>query len=343
MDGSQFYHSSTSFQIRYVMPISLYEKYSPVLEFSDKLILPRAVLVFIKQTHLPLPPVFTLGYLNNYIPILCGALEFSAPANTVYCPSWILKKMSKKPTLFANEAVLELLKPKKNSNTVYPGMKKIEIFSTESITVEMCRKGLMRYTVINKGEWLQVSNGNEVFRIYISGLFPKNKCIMKSKTFEIVLMDCLSQTQIINDTCQDINPLIESIFIPQHTPKKGKSKSKKIENYNSNYSSLFPQNSRMIPLRNESIIRIDTDILPWDKDELIKIHSIPSNAFSDRSQNRKLDVSTGSDKTPMTLPQLKTYEKRPLTTLQSSIIFKPREASPASKRIGFRNKNNSVT
>ena len=61
--------------------------------------------------------------------------------------------MGKKSKNSSNEAILELLQPKTRKNSsFYPEAKKIEIFTTETIDFENCKKGLQRYTVLNKGE-----------------------------------------------------------------------------------------------------------------------------------------------------------------------------------------------
>ena len=181
-DSSSYYQ-----KISNLITISLHEKYTLELEYSDKLILPSSILSIIRLLQLPLPPLFSIGYSKNYsVPILCSVLEFTAPDDSIYIPNWILKKMGKKSKNSSNEAILELLQPKTRKNSsFYPEAKKIEIFTTETIDFENCKKGLQRYTVLNKGEWIEIMDFPTVYKIFIFGLFPKNRCIIKSSNFKI--------------------------------------------------------------------------------------------------------------------------------------------------------------
>ena len=82
-DSSSYYQ-----KISNVIPISLHEKYTLELEYSDKLILPSSILSIIRLLQLPLPPLFSIGYSKNYsVPILCSVLEFTAPDDSIYIPN----------------------------------------------------------------------------------------------------------------------------------------------------------------------------------------------------------------------------------------------------------------
>ena len=340
-NGFQNFPSLDYHHISYVYPISLHEKYRPSHEYSDNLILPSSIFTSIKYLHLPLPPVFSIRNTKaNSPPILCGALSFTAPENTVYCPSWILKKMNKKQRYATYQAIIEIIHPKKHKSFVYPSVKRIEVFTNELIDINLCRKGISRYTIINKGEWLNISVNDNVYKIYISGLFPKNQCVIKTKTFELVFTERIPQVCSYEDSTPNINPLIESIHIPIYDNKRSKINKIKEESPN-NYSLYSHQTQRIPPIRYDSTMYLDSDILPWEKDEIVRIDS--NNIEINSTDPYEFKPRRQSDIAKITFPQIKFSDGRPLTTVQDGISYKPINSSPNSKNLGFKNKNNSVS
>lgn len=323
MRNGRFPSVLTEFHISNVLPISMYEKFHEGLECSDKLVLPYEILLCIKQIKIPLPPVFTIGYLNSYIPVLCGVTEFTAPMGTAYCPDWILKKMTKKPSLFLKDAVVELLTPKKNKTCVYPGLRKIEIFCSSIIDPASCKTALLRYTIISKGEWVTIWVNHTSIQVHIIGLLPKNKCLLKSKNFEIQIIENSPQATIEKFQIPEINPLIESIHIPMIKTANNKHRSEKAETNTSNDNFIFPQTSRMISMKFDSRSHIDSGILPWDKEETIR-----------PQQKTQVYMSFYKMNNLPTLPQLSTPRK---IDLQSTFLRK------IAKNPYCRCKNNSMS
>ena len=81
-EPSPYFH-----HLSHILPISYHPSYIPHLEYSDKLIMPPSIFMSIRQSHLPLPPVFSLRFIKDTsLPVICGVLEFTAEEDYLYCP-----------------------------------------------------------------------------------------------------------------------------------------------------------------------------------------------------------------------------------------------------------------
>ncbi|OMJ75989.1 hypothetical protein SteCoe_24751 [Stentor coeruleus] len=300
-----------TFGISQVLPIFMSKNYRASMEYSDKLILPSKILFAIRKSHLPLPPVFSLKYLReDSPPITCGALEFSAPESIIYAPSWMMKRLGKKHTIHGAEAVLELLKPKRKNSLVFPFATKIEIFYDTPLNPEACKKALLRYTVINKGETLSLQLDSKAYKVTVLSLLPKNKCIMWKKDIQVTVLGGFIKNISIERDCINIIPLIETINFSPKTRNKQQSRYHSPSALNSTFSYMNKTCSF-----DEYIDLYDSDILPWDKEDQFKqdINFLPE-IFAGTEIAVK---STDKDHKPaatMGFPYLKSSGKRMTST-----------------------------
>lgn len=296
-------------KISYVMPISNYEHFNPSLEYSDKLILPESILHQISRSHLPLPPVFSISYLKNpSISIICGVLNFKAPENTLYCPLWILKKLNKNTKTSNSEIIVEILQPPRKYNYFYPPVQKISVQLSQKLPKDQCKIGLMKYTVINKGEYINILVGNRVHNVFIAGVFPKNKGIIKSNNFEIVM---LPNSSLKNEPDKEASliPIIEVLKTPNKNSK----------GHLGSARSLSLAVSHQVPTRHNSILHINVELLPWEKHDTTykDLPSLPEVQTSDHTSQLRPPIVFN-----MPLPQLKTYDRRPLSSLHADFYYK---------------------
>jgi hypothetical protein len=181
-----FRNSELICKITHIHPIHTWPKYRSCMEFSDKLILPYSFLLLIRRAHHPLPPLFKLYSLKSQDFLIVGVLNFSADENHGFFPNWLLKQLSWEKSN-SNELVLELLPVSKNNLYPFPALRRIDLFVEAFIDYELCKKALMAYTTLSKGDWLKIMIEEKVFKVYILALHPKNKCLVKDTLFDLNL------------------------------------------------------------------------------------------------------------------------------------------------------------
>ncbi|OMJ86255.1 hypothetical protein SteCoe_12236 [Stentor coeruleus] len=321
-------------QFSRILPLSCHENYNEDLEYSDKVILPATIFLIIRQCHLPLPPVFTIKSLRDTaVPIICGSFEFTAEEDTIYCPDWMLKKLSRRNKYYSGDVLIEILQSRKKNTYTFPLLKKIEIMLDESIEPEHCRKGLQLYTVLIKGEKINlILQNKKIIKASIVGLLPKNKCLVKNNNFEIVVIQ--KPLEILNyEKNDEVRPLIQSLPISLLSKAKMMDK-RKTEAYT-------PWEHRVQPIRLEGE---SVDLLPWDKEDiplrppevmknevttqtLPEIALYPSRPVENFKKKHRKILS-------MAFPLITVPDFRPLTTLEIDFNYKSASHSPVTLRLG---------
>ncbi|OMJ77810.1 hypothetical protein SteCoe_22514 [Stentor coeruleus] len=325
-----------TFAITQVLPIFMSKNYRASMEYSDKLILPGIVLLTIRKAHLPLPPVFSLKYLReDSPPIICGALEFSAPESTIYAPSWMMKKLGKKRTIHGAEAVLELLRPKRKNSLIFPQATRVEIYYDTPLNSDACKKALLRYTIINKGETLPLQLDSKVFRVTVISLLPKNKCIVWKKDLQVIVLGGSSKNASVERDFLNTIPLIESINVSPKTRCRQRSR----------HQSPIAMNSTCTYMNktcscDEYINMYNTDLLPWDKEDQFRQESnfLPEIGIGTDSIQKNIEKDT-KPLTGLGFPYLKSSGKRMITTA----IFIDGKKNDTGRKFSSKFKTNSVS
>lgn len=310
-----------------VLPVSLHPNYIPDLENSDKLILPESIFYLIRKNHCPLPPVFIVkSHRSSTTYTICGVFEFTAEEGSVYCPLWILKKISRRSKYASDEVYLEILMSKKKNSTVFPLLKKVEIYLEPEIDLATCKKSLMMYTVINKGETLNLTDNNkQVVKALVLHVLPRNRCIIKSENFSINL---IQKPKINTETDEEdegeMKPMIESLPISLLAKSRAVEKRK--------FESYTPWEHRIQPIKIEGE---NIDLLPWDKEEIVQnevtTQTLPEIPLALSKSPRPLQLRQRKILT-LAFPQLNVPDKRPLTTLEVDVKYKSISNSPGALR-----------
>jgi hypothetical protein len=187
------------------------------------------------------------------------------------------------------------------------------------------------YTVISKGQWLNVIINDKTYKIHILTVLPKNKCIVKNSCFDIVLYNKNSKFfEIIKEEI-DAKPMIESL--PLSLLRNGNDK--KIRKFDA----YTPWEHRTQPI---SIEGEGIDLLPWDKEEIVK-NEMTTQTFPDialfspklKSKNPKKQRKILT----LAFPQINVPDRRPLTTLEIDIKYKSVSNSPVGRKASNRHKN----
>jgi hypothetical protein len=335
------YFDNPKIKLTRIYPISYYTHYNESLEYSDKLIVPPAVIIPLKQLRIPLPPVLSISLSkSNSLPIICGVFEYTAKEDCLYCPSWMLKKLSSPQKKPPKEVILEILRPKRNNNCVFPAATRVEIATNTLITLDNCKKGLLQYTILNKGEWIRIKAGSTVARVFISNLFPKDKCMIKSLDFSVRINESFVTSLALPKDPLDINPIIESIQIPliRNAVNRSRDLTPTAESY-------FKAGNR--PLRFEALDNFDTGLVPWEKEDQIRFENQGINDLLQPEIPVQSLLTEIKPQKPATFafPQLKTSKTR---AVQPYNLTTPKAVSfSTSKRVApipqSKGKNNSIS
>jgi len=312
-----------------VLPISLHPSFTPSLENSDKLILPESIFFTIRKYHYPLPPAFVLrSHKFSLTYTICGVFEFSAEEGCLYCPTWILKKISKRSKYTSNEAYLEILINKKKNSLPFPLLKKIEVCSNSEINAELCKSGLMMYTVVNRGEDLKVfdKEGNSI-EVHVVNLLPKNRCLVKSNNF---VVNVVQKVVFTNETEEDEGegtPMIECL------PISLLAKSRVIEKRKCESYTPWEHRIQPIKIEGETI-----DLLPWEREEVVQkevtTQTLPEISTTLKKSPKPVQFRQRKILT-LAFPQLNVPDKRPLTTLEIDVKYKSISNSPIALRANY--------
>lgn len=310
-----------------VLPLSVHPAYCPAFEYSDKLVLPNSIFVTIRRNHYPLPPVFVLrSHKFSLTYTICGVLDFSAEEGCVYCPNWILKKISKRSKYSSNEVYLEILINKKKNSMPFPLLRKVEICLDSEVDIEICKNSLLMYTVLNKSESLNIFDGKGSFvRVQVANLLPKNRCLVKSNNFVLSIVQKVINTNETEVDAIDDRPLIESL------PISLLSKNRVIEKRN--FESYTPWEHRVQPIKIEGEV---IDLLPWEREEVLQnevtTQTLPEISTVLKKSSKPVPFKQRKILT-LAFPQLNIPDKRPLTTLEVDIKYKSISNSPAALRV----------
>ena len=236
--------------------------------------------------------------------------------------------MGKKNKYSKGDVLIEILRSRKTNIYTFPLAKKIEIFCEFEIDQNLCKKGLLMYTVINKGEWLSLMFQNKVVKVYIINLLPKNKCIVKNSAFEVVFYNKIGRTAESEDLEVDAKPMIESLALSFNNRKNHKQRSLDL---------YTPWEHRIQPT---SLQEGHIDLIPWDKGDTIKnemtTQTLPDiSLFTPKPKN-----NDNKERKILTLafPQINAPDRRPVTSLEIEIKYKSVNNSPVARN-SFGHKN----
>lgn len=315
-------------------PISKSAIYNDSLEYSDKLILPRSIFFTIRALHYPIPPVFILRnskFLNKSV--YCGVLEFSSSEGQVFAPQWIIKRLSSSSKYSSFEVRLEILQTPQSKSSLFPLLTRVDLI-LESDTIDLSqdsiKKGLMMYTVITKGDYLNVfSKNSEKIKVFVCGLLPRNRCVIKSTGFDLNLTVKQVQTTVTEE--DDRLSHVELMRISYVSKSRVLDRRKE---------SATPWEHRIRPLKIEGDV---VNLLPWgnegegwqqgerDQENMVdqNIQTLPEivnvGRKGNESQIRRKKILS------FAFPQVSLLDLRPLTTVNKENKHKSISFSPISR------------
>jgi hypothetical protein len=301
-------------------PISAHPSYSEDLDYSDKLILPRSIFFVIRSLHYPVPPVFILRCPRTPLKsITCGVLDFSASENTLFAPKWIQKKLSTRSKYSTSDIRLEIFQTSQIKSSLFPLLSRIEVTLDSDIEAEHCKKALMRYTVVTKGDSLNIFHpiaGKS--RVFVNNLLPRNRCIIKSSNFELNIIQKAARTTVTEEDDKQKDLIRISLI----------SKSKVFDR---RHESVTPWEHRVRPIRIEGD---SVSILPWGSessnqenflDQVVQtLPEIPKAPRKKTPEKKKKVLS-------FAFPQVSMLDLRPLTTVNKESQHKSVSFSPISR------------
>lgn len=189
----------SAYKILHIHPLEAWPKYRACMEFSDKLILPYSLLLTIRRSHQPLPPLFQVSMpKSKEVLLVASVLHFSSEEHHGYFPAWMLRKLNFGRS-GKDEVILDLLQVNKSNLYPYPHLKRIEIYIDGVTDAEACKKALSAYTVLTKGEWIKIMIDEKVYKVYLLAVFPKNKCIVRDFHFELCIKNFIPKVFIKED------------------------------------------------------------------------------------------------------------------------------------------------
>lgn len=310
--------------------ISQHPSYTVDSEYSDKIILPKSIFFIIRNTHYPIPAIFILRSSKNHSKFAyCGVFEFTAEENAIYCPNWILRKVAKAGKYSSAEVRLEILQTSQNRPYVFPLVSKIDLTLDSDIDSNTCKKALMQYTVIIKGENISfcVKKG-EIARAHISNVLPRNRCLLKSSNFDLNLIKKPVLTTMTEEDEKDRRPLFEYFQISLL------SKSRVIDKRKQDSYTPWEHQVRPIKIEGENI-----NLLPWesqnpltdDQTSIVKL----TQPIPDLPIVRKKHIKPAKTKRKKILslafPIITITESRPMTAIHKNCKFKSISYSPVNK------------
>jgi len=250
----------------------------------------------------------------------------------MYCPSWILRKVAKPGKYSPAEVRLEILQTSQNRPYIFPLVSKIDLTLDSDIDPNTCKKALMQYTVINKGENLSfcVKKG-EVVRAHISNVLPRNRCLLKSLNFDLNIIKKPVLITMTEEDEKDRRPLFEYFQISllsksrviekkrkedSHTPWEHQTRPVDIEGEN---ISILPWESQVSPRDDQASIEKLTKPMPQLPVVLRKYVS------PQKTKKKKKKILS------LAFPVVTSTEPRPMTALHRTCKFKSISYSPLNK------------
>lgn len=196
-----FRNSDLVCRINHVHPIHTWPKYRTCMDYSDKLILPYSILLLIRRAHHPLPPLFKVLNQKSQTYLILGVLNFTAEETHGFFPNWVIKQLNIEK--FSNiELVLELLPVSKNNLYPFPTVRRVDAFIEDFVDYEACKKALVAYSTLVKGDWIKIMIEEKVYKVYILALQPKNKCLLKDTLFDLNLKTLMPKIGNLKEVIQ---------------------------------------------------------------------------------------------------------------------------------------------
>ena len=306
--------------------------YSEALEYSDKLILPRSIFFTIRALHYPIPPVFILR--NSKImskSVYCGVLEFSSSDNQIFAPQWIIRRLSSSNKYSSFEVRLEIVQTPQTKSSLFPFLTRVDLVlvpdseSDLSLDLDSIKKNLMMYTVITKGDYLNVfyKNSNKV-KVYVCGLLPRNRCVIKSNGFDLNFVVKQAQTTVTEED----DRLSQAELMRISYVSKSRVLDRRKE-------SATPWEHRIRPMKIEGDV---INLLPWgnegetgEQENMVDqvIQTLPEIANASRKGNESR--SKRKKILSFAFPQVSLLDLRPLTTVNKENKHKSISFSPISR------------
>ena len=158
-----------TFDIQKVYPIKDYPGYVKNLDYSDKIVLPLQICHALVRNAVHFPPIFLVqSKSNKKISFLCGVLEYTSEIDTLYCPHNFAKKLRPQSLknyknldqsislLNRNQGVTLEVVLKSRNKFPFPELTRVEILPEVTISESSCRRGLLAYSILRKGNSLTV-------------------------------------------------------------------------------------------------------------------------------------------------------------------------------------------
>lgn len=188
-----------------LLPISLHPVYSQEMEFGDKIVAPKSLLMEVKRCRVPIPALMILEPERHmHSCIYCTVLEYTAEEEFLYLPYWMLSELGykvintqkgMKRTVKAGYGVkLHSYEVSILNNTLsysIPNCTEVEYFSQHPSNPDEIREALSNYTFIREDSDVTISlKKNEIIILKIVKVLPKPLSLLNFK-FTLKKLNCV--------------------------------------------------------------------------------------------------------------------------------------------------------
>ena len=176
-----------------VLPVSFHESYQKNLDFSDKIILPKSVLLDIKRRKPKLPIAFEVcSERRKKQSLLCVPYEFTAPEGFIYLPQWMYLKLGyktfryKQPARSGYGLFLQYLPETLRK------CEKLYVYTSKEVSKKSLLKSLRFYTLASRDSIVPVLDNNEKKFVKVVDLKPRTLCVINEETKVKIVKDKLT-------------------------------------------------------------------------------------------------------------------------------------------------------
>lgn len=233
MDNLFNFHFSRYFNN--LLPIKVHPAYSQEMEFADKIVAPKTVLMEAKRCRVPLPVLMILEPERHmHSCIYCTVLEFTAEEGFLYLPYWMLSELGYKVintqkgikrTVKVGYGVrlhsIEVSLTNNIPSYSIPKCTLVEYFSDQSLNPNEIRDALSNYTFIREDSDVSISSKGKILIIKILKVQPKPLSLLNSN-FDLKKLNSLPiklKSEKEKSTSTSDNPSIKPSKLPVYTEK----------------------------------------------------------------------------------------------------------------------------
>ena len=188
-----------------LLPICLHPSYRQELEFGDKIVAPKSLLMEVKRCRVPVPVLMILEPERHmYSCIYCTVLEYTAEEEFLYLPYWMLSELGYKVintqkgikrTVKAGYGVkLHSCEVSLTNNTLsysIPNCTEVEYFTQHPSNPDEIREALSNYTFIREDSDVTISlKKNEIISLKIVKVLPKPLSLLNFN-FSLKKLNCV--------------------------------------------------------------------------------------------------------------------------------------------------------